>query len=93
MNHTPWRFLPQDHLYSDCYNHGKSGYYCLRFRPQFALYRDCLLWLTLSKGDRLTEVYHLVLFDYLWIDLLLGINIYAHLVNRPHKHYSCILRE
>ena len=58
MNHTPWRFLPQDHLYSDCYNHGKSGYYRLRFRPQFALYRDCLLWLTLSKGDRLTKVYH-----------------------------------
>lgn len=58
MNHTPWRFLPRGHLYSDCCNHGRSGYYRLRFRLQFALYRDCLLWLTLSIGDRLTVVYH-----------------------------------
>ena len=38
-------------------------------------------------------MYHLVLFDYLWIDLVLGINICTQLVNRPHEHYSCILRE
>ena len=38
-------------------------------------------------------MYHLVLSDYLWIDFLSEMNIYAHLVNRPHEHYSCILRE
>ena len=38
-------------------------------------------------------MYHLVLFDYFLIDLLSGINICTHIVNRPHEHYSWILRE
>ena len=38
-------------------------------------------------------MYYLVLFDYLWIDFLSEINICTHIVNRPHEHYSWILRE
>ena len=38
-------------------------------------------------------MYHLVLFDYLWINFLFEINIYTHIVSRPHEHYSWILRE
>ena len=38
-------------------------------------------------------MYHLVLFDYFWIDFLSGINICTRIVNRLHEHYSWILRE
>lgn len=38
-------------------------------------------------------MYHLVLFDFSWIDFLSGIYICAHIVIRPHEDYSWILRE